>query len=109
MMRWSDHDRVLEGPILLGILQRFDNGSAVNPCLRALCRDRCFPSSVFGPVLLSALSRFASIWRRDVMGGSTRLRRPVQLRPYLQRFLSASRRLGAATLAKRSGLVTRLP
>jgi hypothetical protein len=25
-------------------------------CRRALRRDRCFPSSVFGPVLLSALA-----------------------------------------------------
>src|SRR5437763_9827344 len=40
--------------------------SAVKPCLRALRRDRCFPVSVFGPVLLSAFARFASAWRSEV-------------------------------------------
>src|SRR5437899_304498 len=48
-------------------------------CPRALRRDRWFPFSVFGPVLLRALWRFASIWRRDVIVGSTWPARPVQL------------------------------
>src|SRR5262249_6486579 len=39
-------------------------------------------------VLLSALWRFASIWRRDVMGPSPRLRRLGHLRVFLQRPVS---------------------
>src|SRR5207245_9306501 len=46
--------------------------SAVKPCLMALHRDCCFPSSVFGPVLLSALRRFALSCLSDVMLGSSR-------------------------------------
>src|SRR5262249_35350371 len=33
----------------------------------ALLRDACLPLSVFGPVLLRALRRLASIWRYEVM------------------------------------------
>src|SRR6516164_8662355 len=33
----------------------------------ALPRDACFPASVFGPVLLSALRRLASICRYEVI------------------------------------------
>src|SRR6516164_955129 len=36
-------------------------------CLIALRRDRRFPFSVFGPVLLSALRRLASICRNEVI------------------------------------------
>src|SRR5260370_35034764 len=42
--------------------------SAHNPCRMAFCRDWLLPSSVFGPVLLMALRRLASIWRNEVMG-----------------------------------------
>src|SRR6516165_7731689 len=35
---------------------------------RALQREACFPASVLGPVLLSALRRLASICRYEVMG-----------------------------------------
>src|SRR5215468_11176058 len=38
-----------------------------NPCRTAFCRDRHLPSSVFGPVLLSALRRLASICRNEVI------------------------------------------
>jgi len=49
-------DCVLEGPILLRTLSSGSmTVSAVNPCFRALRRDRCFPSRVLGPVLLRAL------------------------------------------------------
>jgi hypothetical protein len=41
--------------------------SAVSPCLSALRRDCTFPFSVCGPVLLSALRRFASSCRSEVM------------------------------------------
>jgi hypothetical protein len=76
--------------------------SAVNPCLRAFRRDRCFPSSVFGPVLLRALRRFAS--RREVMGRSTWLGRPASLGLSLHRCLSASHRLRPGKPVKRSVL-----
>src|SRR6516164_457357 len=42
--------------------------SAVSPWRTALQRDACFPASVFGAVLLSALRRLASICRYEVMG-----------------------------------------
>ena len=38
--------------------------SAVRPWRTALGSERRFPASVFGPVLLSALRRWASIWLR---------------------------------------------
>src|SRR6516225_5832000 len=41
--------------------------SAVSPWRTALPRDACLPVSVFGPVLLRALRRLASIWRYEVM------------------------------------------
>src|SRR6516225_9287877 len=41
--------------------------SAVSPWRTALRRDACLPASVFGPVLLRALRRLASIWRYEVM------------------------------------------
>src|SRR5215471_15464263 len=41
--------------------------SAVSPWRTALQRDTCFPASVFGPELLSALRRFASICLYEVM------------------------------------------
>src|SRR6516225_632102 len=41
--------------------------SAVSPWRTALRRDTCFPASVFGPVLLSALRRLASICLNEVM------------------------------------------
>jgi hypothetical protein len=37
------------------------------PCFNALFRDFFFPSSVFGPVLICAFRRFASICFRDVI------------------------------------------
>jgi hypothetical protein len=38
-----------------GIAKRHEHqSSSVNPCLRALARDRCLPSSFFGPVLHGA-------------------------------------------------------
>ena len=43
--------------------------SAVNPCRTALTRDRRLPSSVFGPVLPSALCRLASIVETVSSGG----------------------------------------
>src|SRR6516164_6666273 len=42
--------------------------SAVRPWRSALQRDARFAASVFGPVLLSALRRLASIWRYEVIG-----------------------------------------
>src|SRR5262249_13379212 len=42
--------------------------SAVRPWRRALQREACFPSSDFGPVLLSALRRLASICLYEVIG-----------------------------------------
>src|SRR5215469_16050526 len=41
--------------------------SAVRPWRRALQREACFPSSDFGPVLLSALRRLASICLYEVI------------------------------------------
>src|SRR5215469_3387875 len=41
--------------------------SAVSPWRTALRRDACLPASVFGPVLLRALRRLASIWRYEVI------------------------------------------
>src|SRR6516164_1551232 len=41
--------------------------SVVSPWRTALRRDACLPASVFGPVLLRALRRLASIWRYEVM------------------------------------------
>src|SRR6516225_246392 len=41
--------------------------SAVSPWRTALQRDTCFPASVLGPVLLSALRRLASICLYEVM------------------------------------------
>ena len=41
--------------------------SAVSPCLTALRRERLFPALVFGPVLLSAFRRLASIWLNDAI------------------------------------------
>src|SRR5262249_24463417 len=41
--------------------------SAVSPWRRALQRDTCFPDSVFGPVLRSALRRLAWICRYEVI------------------------------------------
>src|SRR5271165_2410183 len=41
--------------------------SAVNPCLTAFCRDRRFPCSALGPVLLREFRRLAWNWRREVM------------------------------------------
>src|SRR5215468_593606 len=41
--------------------------SAVSPWRTALQRDTCFPASVFGPVLLSALRRLASICRYEII------------------------------------------
>ena len=42
--------------------------SAVSPWRTAFREARCFPSSLVGPVLLSALRRLASIYLSDVMG-----------------------------------------
>ena len=42
--------------------------SAVRPWRTALQRDTCLPSSVFGPVLFSALRRLASICLYEVIG-----------------------------------------
>src|SRR5437879_5773817 len=42
--------------------------SAHSPCRTAFRRDRLLPSSVFGPVLMTALRRLASICRNEVMG-----------------------------------------
>src|SRR5262249_60321010 len=41
--------------------------SALSPWRTALQRDACFPAFVFGPVLLSALRRLASICLYEVM------------------------------------------
>ena len=46
--------------------------SAVSPWRTALPRERCLPASVFGPVLLCALRRLASIWRNEVIAGRPR-------------------------------------
>src|SRR5580692_6895710 len=43
--------------------------SAVKPCRTALRRERFFPASVFGPVLLNAFRRLASIWLNVAMRG----------------------------------------
>jgi hypothetical protein len=91
-------NRRFERLIAFGIFQRLMRVSAVN------C---CFPLSPFGPVLLRALWRFASICRRDVIEDSTRPRRPAQL-GFLQRLLSASRLLGAAKAAESLSLVVGL-
>ncbi len=98
-------NRVLEGLILLWAFERLDDGlGCKSMCLRAFRRDRCFPSAIFGPVLLSAFWRFASIWRRDVMGASTRPQCLGRLGVFLQRSPSTPRRLGVPKLAKRSAL-----
>jgi hypothetical protein len=47
--------------------------SAHSPCRTAFCRDRCFPSSVIGPVLLIAFRRLASICRNEVISQPRRL------------------------------------
>jgi hypothetical protein len=57
-------DRRFESAVVIDIV------SAHNPWRTAFCRDRRLPSSVLGPVLLSALRRLASICRNDVMGWS---------------------------------------
>jgi hypothetical protein len=45
--------------------------AAHRPCLSALARERCLPSSVFGPVLLAAFLRFAANRASlTIMGGS---------------------------------------
>ena len=41
--------------------------SAVRPWRTALQRERCLPSGVVGPVLLSALRRLASICLRELI------------------------------------------
>src|SRR5262249_23152431 len=41
--------------------------SALSPWRTALQRDACFPAFVFGPLLLSALRRLASICLYEVM------------------------------------------
>src|ERR1035437_7383692 len=41
--------------------------SAVRPWRNALRRERCLPSGVVGPVLLSALRRLASICLRELI------------------------------------------
>src|SRR5215467_12256756 len=43
--------------------------SAVSPCRMALQRERRLPSSVRGPVLLSAFNRLASICLRELIRG----------------------------------------
>src|SRR5262249_56605679 len=41
--------------------------SAMSPWRTALPRDAFLPASIFGPVLLRAFRRLASIWRYEVM------------------------------------------
>src|SRR5215471_16648914 len=61
--------------------------SAVRPWRSALRRDFCFPASVFGPVLRSALARLAWICRYEVMGFLPNwLRFEILLRPYRLRW-----------------------
>ncbi len=45
--------------------------SAVRPRRMALRRERRLPASVFGPVLLRALRRFASVCLSDVIGSDS--------------------------------------
>src|SRR5260370_11093332 len=73
--------------------------SAVTPCRTAFRRDRRLPASVFGPVLLSALLRLASICRNEVISLSSH--RQFCRRSSPHRCLDqGSRRLGlAGTLA----------
>src|SRR6516162_2265103 len=54
--------------------------SAVRPWRTALQRDECLPASVFGPVLLRAFRRLASICRYEVIGDSPNWVRSVILR-----------------------------
>jgi hypothetical protein len=93
---------VLERPILLWAFERLDDGLGRESMPQGVPPGPRFPSAVFGPVLLSAFWRFASIWRRDVMGASPRPRRLGQLGDFLQRPPSTPRRLGVPKLAKRS-------
>ena len=63
----------------LGTPHDFPKGSttvsAVSPCRTAFWRERSFPTSLVGPVLLSALRRLASICLSDVIvTGLDRLR-----------------------------------
>src|SRR5262249_180787 len=71
--------------------------SAVRPWRSALRRDACFPGSVFGPVLRSALPRLASIRRYEVMGFLPNwlrfgiLARPYRLRAAMHAFSATKR------------------
>src|ERR1700720_3372077 len=63
---------------------------AVSPWRTALQRDACLPACVFGPVLLSALQRLASICRYEVMEEClpASVRFVVLRRPHRLRFLT---------------------
>src|SRR5262249_55564882 len=87
--------------------------SAVRPWRSALRRDACFPGSVFGPVLRSALPRLASICRYEVMGFLPNwlrfviLVRPYRLRAAMDAF-SATKREPRHSDRSRSFATTRL-
>src|SRR5438128_6096785 len=60
-------DSRFEGAIRLRIFERLEDGFGVKPWRKAFRREACFPFSLRGPVLFSALRRFASICLSDVM------------------------------------------
>ena len=61
-------DGRFECPVVFGIFHGGNDGFGSQSVRTALRRDWRLPCSVFGPVLLKALRRLASIWRNDVMG-----------------------------------------
>src|SRR5215468_1310462 len=70
--------------------------SAVRPWRTALQRDTCLPASVFGPVLLSALRRLASLCLKEVMGS----RPPNWVRSVILSLAGSLRRAADASSAR---------
>jgi len=65
-------NRRLERAVVLGILERANDGLGCEAVTDGVRRDASFPADVLGPVLLSALRRLASFdersWRSERIG-----------------------------------------